>query len=515
MLGRKAGGTGAIARFLTRRGVVGKLTNQHEDEKDVSGIEGAPSNIEGKSHLTAVLTADGKDRKAARRLQKEQAKVVRAEAGYRTTVEEHDRVHAAGPSAERKSRADEVLRRQERVLNEDIDRAKPLITPVGLLFVEIIFVVAEVAFWDQAFSGSVPRGTPWTSWVRLSPLLLAFVIPMVGVFAAHSVGSVWQRVLRHPAKDQRERRVQWAGAAAGLVLLGFACGAVYALVSWRFHAHQLGAKQMPATALAIVFVGLLVVVAFARTFCSSEQAKVNAERDARVEADRRLVAAVENATIQALAGWHSDWLALRTSVAMVLDQLSQVTATSEGIILHSRSRRTDRPGAAPEVTGGLGCETIGGRDGQTVTSYDIPVVGMPWHFDIIDVPATLQALRGAVDTLRRHVPVDLLASRDEIVRNEIAALETRLSDLQARLGADVADDGVDNDDSEAVGGMIDLRDEAAEEHDVREDIPAARPAPDRPGTGATSSGQPDAEASAEAIGDDDGVLRLRRTGTGD
>jgi hypothetical protein len=425
----KEGLRGLAAAVTSGGGAARSVARDLRQEKPVDGLPAEQrSNAEQAEGSVVTITAVGADKAAAETLQKGSAQVVTAAAETVKAQGALGRATSGEQGARRGQRADEAQAREASRLSEEIDHSRPLIGLRTLAVVELVFLLAEIYFWYQVFTYRTESTMGWLSVERLGAVVLGLAIPTLGLLAARAAGASWQRFLRHPAIDSGRRRHQLGAVVTSTAVLALACAVVYTLVHWRYSPHAGSgsanqAMELPPAPAGLFFAGLILADAVARAFCTSEAAEVARERDKQVEADRAQVKALTTAVTTARNGWHVDWLALRTLVAVTLDSIERIVATGDILVLRSRSRRADRPAATGWAT--VPAWTDGG-------SYRVPTVQLPTHLSLGQVPATLQALTAAADTLTRHQPPAL--AEGLVTREELEDLHRRIRDLQDAVG---------------------------------------------------------------------------------
>jgi len=280
---------------------------------------------------------------------------------------------------------------------EPFDARQPLIRERTLAAVEFVFVVVEFFFWYNVFGTDVQPGAAWTDPTRISDLLLAALVPVSGIIAARVIGALGHRLVSgYPGLGRQVA----AGTACATVLAALSLTAVYLLVHARFDTstRPLGATPLPAVAMTLVFVVVLLGDMLARTFLLSE---VRAQTRAwHGHLDRLLsrAAAANNAHAQA-------WTRLRTQVQTRLDRCERIVAAGARIIGDQRAVAggwrpelpnpvwAPRPAHAPGGDAPLGPLAVPCT--EQLQLYGAPLVLGP-----------LRSVADAVDTLRHWPPYD-------------------------------------------------------------------------------------------------------------
>ncbi|WP_433537321.1 hypothetical protein ACQPZK_05930 [Micromonospora sp. CA-249363] len=205
----------------------------------------------------------------------------------------------------------------------------PLVAAWVLSLVEVLFVVVEVVFWYQVFNDDVEPDAGLFDAERMSAILLAVFIPVVGVWVARTVGKLGHRWVAGYRGVQRS-------AITGTVLSGVAGVLAIVAIAWlvyeRFSPDEqtFASISVPAVPMALVFVLVLLIDMVARTFLTSEiwaQSTVRARHFNRKA--KRLLArnrAQEDA-----------WVALRSAVDVALDRSERVGAVGGLLVLDERA----------------------------------------------------------------------------------------------------------------------------------------------------------------------------------
>jgi hypothetical protein len=299
--------------------------------------------------------------------------------------------HDAAPTRDGDAAADDTFR-------ESFDPHRPLIAERTLLIIELIFVVVEFFFWYQVFSEDVSRSAPWWDPTRVGAVLLAVLLPMSGIIAARVIGALAHRWVSGYRRIGRREKL---GTVFSLLLAGAAIFAIYRLVHDRFdETHRaIGTTQLPASAMALVFVVVLVGDMMARVFLLSEIRKQT------VRWTRRLNRLTDKATTANKE--HADaWVRLRGETSEQLDRCERIVGTGARIITDSRAAFE----RAPRQTG-LG-EARPAHHGtfDDVVGSGTMAVPNPAQLSMFDAgPLALGPLRcvsDAIDTLRRWPPLD-------------------------------------------------------------------------------------------------------------
>ncbi len=280
---------------------------------------------------------------------------------------------------------------------EMFDPYQPLITERALLIIEVVFVLVEFAFWYGVFSGNLDRGTPLLDPGRISDILLAIMVPLSGIVAARVIGGLAHRAIcRHPGVGRKE----YIGATVATVVAALAVLAIFSLVHARFDgSSQLGATQLPALAMTLIFVVVLLGDMVARVFLVSE---IRAQTDRWLRYLDKLKIAATRANRR-----HCDaWLDLRNAVQMQLDQCERIVAAGARLISDHRSRRASPAPQLPVASGTLPRsahhEAVGraAHDGPMA----VPSVASLELYDVSLVLGPIRVAADAIDTLLRWPP---------------------------------------------------------------------------------------------------------------
>lgn len=300
---------------------------------------------------------------------------------------------------------------------ESFDPHLPLITERTLLVLELIFVVVEFFFWYQVFAEDVSRSAPWYDPTRIGAVLLAVLLPMSGIIAARVIGALAHRwVCGYRRIGRREK----LGTAFSLVLAGASVFAVYLLVHDRFDAaHKaIGTTQLPAAAMALVFVVVLVGDMMARVFLLSEIRKQTVGWTRRLDqlADKATEANEEHARA---------WVRLRSETSAQLDRCERIVGTGARIITDSRATFSRAPRAVG--VGQARPAHHGDLDGEVRTgTMAVPNPAQLAMFDADSLAlGPLRCVGDAIDTLRRWPPLD-----QQHLVTELTPMVSRLFRLQ-------------------------------------------------------------------------------------
>jgi len=158
---------------------------------------------------------------------------------------------------------------QDDTFRETFDPHGPLISERALLIIELVFIVVEFFFWYRIFAEDVVRSAPWYDPSRVGAVLLALLLPMSGIIAARVIGALCHRWVSGYRRIGRREKL---GSGFSVLLAAAAVGAVYLLVHARFDeaTRAIGTTELPAGAMALVFVVVLVGDMMARVFLLSE-----------------------------------------------------------------------------------------------------------------------------------------------------------------------------------------------------------------------------------------------------
>jgi hypothetical protein len=280
------------------------------------------------------------------------------------------------------------------------DPHQPLIVERTLLIIEAVFVVVEFAFWYGVFSENVEARAPAFDPTRISDVLLAVMVPLSGIVAARVVGGLTHRVMRgYPAIGRSE----YIGAVISAVVAALAIIAIFTLIHARFDASSqpIGAVQLPALAMTLVFVVVLAGDMIARIFLVSE---IRAQTDKWFRHLGRLTARATGANRR-----HAEaWLNLRNAAQMQLDTCERVVAAGTRIISDQRSHTGAPvpilPAASPEIA--IRPAHATGDDRSAPGPMAVPSVAQLQLYGVSPALGPLRAVEDAVDTLRKWPPRD-------------------------------------------------------------------------------------------------------------
>lgn len=280
--------------------------------------------------------------------------------------------------------------------HEMFDPHHPLITERVLLIIEVVFVLVEFAFWYGVFSGNLDRGTSLLDPTRISDVLLAVMVPLSGIVAARVIGGLAHRAIcRHPGVGRKE----YIGTAVATVVAVLAVWAIFALVHARFDgSSQLGATQLPALAMTLIFVVVLLGDMVARIFLVSE-IRTQTEKWLR-HLDR-----LKTAATRANRRHCEAWLDLRNAVQMQLDQCERIVAAGARLISDHRARRAT---PAPQLPAASGTLRSAHDQAADLAAYGgpmaVPSVAALELYGASLVLGPVRVAADAIDTLRRWAP---------------------------------------------------------------------------------------------------------------
>ena len=307
---------------------------------------------------------------------------------------------------------------------EPFDARQPLIREHTLTAVVFVFVVVEFFFWYNVFGADIQPGAAWTDPTRISDLLLAALVPVSGIIAARVVGALGHRLVGGYPSLGRSVRI---GSLCAIVLAGLSLTAVYLLVHARFDAstRPLGATPLPAVAMTLVFVVVLLGDMLARTFLLSE---IRAQTRAwHSHLDRLLARAAAANDTHAQA-----WTRLRTRVQVRLDRCERVVAAGARII---GDQRATAGGWPPELPNLIWVHRPAHEPAGDAPA-DPPAVPCADQLQLYGAPLVLGPLRSvadAIDTLRHWPPYD-----QRSLGGYLDGMATRLYRLSAVPAADAS-----------------------------------------------------------------------------
>jgi len=276
---------------------------------------------------------------------------------------------------------------------EMFDPHRPLIHERVLLVIEVVFVLVEFAFWYGIFTENVQAHAPLLDPTRVSDILLAIMIPLSGIVAARVVGSLAHRVVsRYPQIGRKEYLgTPIAAAVAIMAVIG-----IFFLVYDRFASaghtvSSLGALPVPALAMTLIFVVVLVGDMVARIFLVSE---IRAQTDKRLRDFRKLRTRVIRANRRHVKAW----LRLRTAVQVQLDHCERIVAAGGRIITDQRSF-AGAPVPPPDNE-----SRPAHHDGTATAAMTVPAVSPLRLYGASMAPGPLHVIEGAISTLREFQP---------------------------------------------------------------------------------------------------------------
>ncbi|NJP33757.1 hypothetical protein [Micromonospora thermarum] len=281
---------------------------------------------------------------------------------------------------------------------EDFDPHRPLVAEWLLSLVEVLFVVVEVVFWYQVFNDDVEPDAGLFDAERMSAILLAVLIPVVGVWVARTIGKLAHRwVARYPGVQRTARLgTLFSGVTGVLALVAIAW-----LVFVRFSPDEqvFAGTSVPAVPMAVVFVLVLLIDTVARTFLTSE---IRVQSNARARHFDRLAKRL----IAQNAAHDRAWLGLRSAIQVELDRCERFGVVGGLLVLDERA------------VGGRGGHPLTGvteRDAHTTSAEPGLALPDPTQQRLFGAPVALAPLRtiyDAVNSLDTFRPL----TKDEVNR---------------------------------------------------------------------------------------------------
>ncbi|WP_133908572.1 hypothetical protein [Actinophytocola oryzae] len=205
------------------------------------------------------------------------------------------------------------------------DAYRPLVSARVLLLLEITFLVVEIFFWYSTFSEAIDRRDPWYAPERIGAVLLALLIPFVGIYAAWLLGKLGHRwFMAYPGISRRRHLGIFVGAFVFVLVLT----AVSWLVFDRFDAaeQQFGANQIASPLpMACVFGAVMLVDMCARLVLASESHE-------QYRRTVRTFEKLERKVVRANKIHTQRWMALRTSVQYRRGQLGRIATVGIGLV---------------------------------------------------------------------------------------------------------------------------------------------------------------------------------------
>lgn len=285
---------------------------------------------------------------------------------------------------------------------EDFDPHRPLVTERVLGLVEVLFVIVEVVFWYQVFNDSVEPDAGLFDAERMSAILLAVLIPVVGIWVARTVGKLAHRwVARYPGVQRTSMLGMLCSGVAGVLAIVAIAWLVY--VRFSPDAQVFASTSVPAEPMAVVFVLVLLIDAIARTFLTSE---IRVQTNERARHLDRLTRAL----IDANTAHEHAWLDLRSAVQMALDRCERIGGVSGLLILDERAvgarggypltAHTDRTAHKPPAEPGLAVP-----DPAQQRLFGVPVALVP-----------LRTISDAINSLDTWRPMTAVAVDEAITK---------------------------------------------------------------------------------------------------
>ena len=266
--------------------------------------------------------------------------------------------------------------------------------PRGLSIIEAVFVLVEFSFWYNVFSENLNAHAPILDPARISDILLAVMVPLSGIVTARVVGPLVHRVVsRYPGIGRKE----YIGAVVSVAVAAFAVIAIFDLVRARFAAAQLGATRLPALAMTLIFIVVLLGDMVARVFLVSEI------RAQTVKWLRHLGKLREQAASANRA--HSEaWLDLRNAVQRQLDEYERVVSSGARIISDQRSRAATAAPRLPAAPTQVRFAHFGADGAAGQGQGAVPSAEQLCLYDARLVLGPLRVVEDATDTLRKWPP---------------------------------------------------------------------------------------------------------------
>ena len=291
---------------------------------------------------------------------------------------------------------------------EQFDPHEPLIVQRGLSIIEAVLVLVEFAFWYNVFSENLNAHAPILDPARISDVLRAVMVPLSGIVTARVVGPLVHRVVsRYPGIGRKE----YIGAVVSVAVAAFAVIAIFDLVHARFAAAQLGATRLPALAMTLIFIVVLLGDMVARVFLVSEI------RAQTVKWLRHLGKLREQAASANRA--HSEaWLDLRNAVQRQLDEYERVVSSGARIISDQRSRAATAAPRLPAAPTQVRFAHFGADGAAGQGQGAVPSAEQLCLYDARLVLGPLRVVEDATDTLRKWPPrgqEDLRSYLDDVL----------------------------------------------------------------------------------------------------
>lgn len=299
--------------------------------------------------------------------------------------------------ATRRDREYHVLRREQQRLGKDVDVSSSAVSARYALLLEVAVPAVEIAFWISTWMQEVDRREPWYGMGRVTAVLLAFAIPLLGVVCARFSGRLLHRVAKNYEGIDRADRI---GAMVAAVLAFTAIGATGWLVYWRYESTSgLGGIDVPPLAMALIFSLMLLVIVAVRAFGVSELAEERHGRALHVRRERRADTKCQNELHRSAFGHERSWLALRGTINDCLNEVEHIYNRGGLLVLDYVAGLPEQPAlTVPPATDDT-------HDEPEQAGYALPS-GSPRSVLSADFqhPRRLRFVDAAIDVLEQHIP---------------------------------------------------------------------------------------------------------------
>lgn len=334
--------------------------------------------------------------------------------------------------ATRDTRKHDALRREQERLEMRVDVTSSAVSPRYALLLEIVVPIIEIAFWISTWMQEVDRREPWYGPGRVTAVLLAFAIPMLGVVCARFGGRLSHRVVKNYEGIDRADRI---GAAVGLVLALTAIITTGWLVYWRydFTSSLPGGIDVPPTVMALIFSLMLLVIVAVRTFGVSELSEERLERAVHVRRERQADTKRQGKLQHAALEHTRAWLALCGTVNECLNEVEHIYNRGGLLVLDHWAGLPKQP-ALQVSQSDEDTHTRSSEGGYAVPSSG-PRGALPPEFQH---PRSLRFVRTAIDVLDRHQPRSLIGTKQTV--DDLRKTVRRLTGAPDVVGSPDADD---------------------------------------------------------------------------
>lgn len=359
-----------------------------------SGGTTTRSAAEWVADIVARTTGLGIERSAHRKVRRGRNRLTRAVGAYHRHTMALERFTATERAEERSLREKKSLEHHTEDMKTRSNPAVPLISGPFLLMLEMVVIVAELAFYYYTFSGDLQEDAGWLE--KAMVIVLSVLIPVLGIAAARWFGASVATVRGLSTGATTNKPSALIALAAASTLLALAATATFRLVEWRYTGQSIPGMPVahpPERVMATVFVAVLLLDAGIRAFANPVSARSDAHLARRMRADRRGQARVVNAQSKALTKWTQAWTSLETTLNVLLDDIESALSAADIRVLTARARATELGGK--DKIGGTALEPVSlEHSGIRIT----PRMNLP-HIEV-----KLRILDAAFTQLHEHKP---------------------------------------------------------------------------------------------------------------